>query len=167
MNITTLNNYILDVLDFKSMVVLDLSDYNEDITPTNNYLEVWPPNFSNPVVFNYEPLTNTIVNSASLGWTDNCLSNLPDGLWSFKQSTCPNDQINLTRYHLRILNTQALIAKELIRSIEQCDDKQTKMWYDVMKDLETAKYLTEYCGELEKAKVLFNSVAGKLYCPNC
>lgn len=169
MNITTINNYILDVMDYKSIVVMDLSDYNEDITPTNNYIEVWPPNFTNPTKFEYDPLTNTIVNSASLGWTaTNCLANLQDGLWTFRQSTCPNDQIYLVKYHLRILNTQALIAKEMNNAIEQCDDKSLAKWYDMMKDLETAKYLAEHCNQLAKAKALFNSIAGRLTsCPTC
>jgi len=168
MNTTTLNNHIIDIIDFKSMLVMDLSDYNPDITPSNTYLEVWPPNFSSQIVYDYIPSTNTIINSNSLGWTNGCLTSLPDGLWTIKQSICPNDEIYLIKYHLRILNSQALIAKEMLKSLEQCDDKAMAKWYDMMKDLETAKYLAEFCEELNKAKALFNSVVLKLTnCSTC
>lgn len=169
MNQTKLSHTIIDSDDYLSLIVLDHSLYNPDITPTNNILEVFPPNFSTAKVITYSPGLNTIVNSTVMGWTATyALQPLQDGIWTFRQSTCPNETLTITTNHFRIVNTKALLVKKMLEAKENCDDAELIKNYYLIQDLETAKYFAEVCGELEKAKALFNSIFNKLTkCDNC
>jgi hypothetical protein len=166
---TYLDNIISDSLDFKTISVLDTSTYNEDIETEDPYLEVTPPNFDCPVLLAYVPGEINVINSTVLGWTaSSSYMTLADGIWTFKQSVCPNDKIFLEKKHLRILITKSRILQEVIDSMESCNtcDNYSK-WWKMLQDLELAKYMVEHCEE-EKGVILFNAIVKQLSsCPTC
>lgn len=169
MNQTKLAHTVIDSTDYLSLIILDNSLYNPDITPTNSLFEIFAPNFHTAKVIEYTSGNNTIVNSTVMGWTASYdLKSLQDGIWTIKQSTCPNDTLKLTSYHFRIVNTKALLIQKILEAKECCDEDEVIKYYYMLQDLEIAKYMAENCGDFEKAKVLFNSIFNKLTkCPTC
>lgn len=79
------------------MKLVDSSSYNADIQVENGLIEVIPPGFQGPVVFNVEPNFSLILNSSNtkiapaVSLRD--LINLPDGVYRIKYSVKPNTQL--------------------------------------------------------------------------
>jgi hypothetical protein len=147
---------------------MDLSSYNPDVEPTNNFIEVWQPNYTNGIRYEYIPLTNTIVNSASLGLTSTITPcDLGDGLWIIKQSTCPNETNYLIKNHLRIINTKRELIRRVEEAIDNWDEKEIEKLWKLIQDIELAKLLVDD-GCVDKGVALYNSVTGILTdCQNC
>jgi len=168
-----MNTTILDFLSYDtqySIVTVDASIYNPDVPITQPTIDITPPNFSCGSPFNYIPNGTFNTNSYILGWSQqNCPTELTDGLWVFKISICPNDQLVKEKNYLRIYSTKNSILSRIVSLKENHDEKEaTKLLY-VLQDLEVSKYMVEHLCEVEKGIILFNAICeqvkrGCTYC---
>lgn len=180
MNTTDFSLLFLDHPDSKTIFVQDVSNYNTDIDVENPLLVITPPNFSTAYSVIYTPSTIIPINTNALNLTDtsdyNQLSDLPDGLWTFKQSISPNNCLYREYNHLRIVILKkkilSYVSDQLDNSSPNCNLNDA--WYqdifNLLQLLETAKYLAENCDKCTEAKIIFNHVsnqAKKFTCSDC
>ncbi len=147
--------------------IADNSWYNPNIAVENALLEVTPPGFSCPVVFQVGKLFNTVLNSSLLkiapASTYADLLPLPDGIYRLKYSIKPKATMQV-EYDL-FRNCQ--LTQRYMKAIcdlfgEKCDmtkaqfEEQRKKLIWVREMIDASKYMAEECGEPEKAIELYN-----------
>lgn len=177
---TNLNLLFLDHPDSKTIFVQDVSDYNTDVDVENPLLTITPPNFSTSynVIYTVSTIIPINSNALNLTSTDNydLLTDLPDGLWTFKQSVSPNNCLYREYNHLRIVTLKkkilSYVSDQLDLSNPNCslNDAWYQDIFNLLQLLETAKYLAENCNKCEEAKIMFNQVsnqAKRFTCSDC
>lgn len=116
---------ILDIDNPKIIVFLDASEYLAD-NPELPILEITLPGFNNHFVVNITPKQINVLNANTIGITktlqakDDCLPDLPDGVYKFMYRICPYDKIFLCKYYLRTVLLNIKI-KELYKLLEFSD----------------------------------------------
>lgn len=89
----------------KTIKLIDTSNYNPQILVSNGVLEVTPPGFSCPVDFSVTKDFSITLNSSTLliapAITQADLIDLPDGVYYYKYSIQPNDQLFVEYSSLR------------------------------------------------------------------
>lgn len=145
----------------------DASSYNPDITPTDGVLEVTPPGFSCPVEFAVIPGFNIILNSGTLkiapAVTTADLINLPDGVYKYRYSIAPNDQLYveylalrecaiLQKYHLQIC--QLFASRPRITRKDFDVQRRHLIWIKEL--IDAAKYKVEECHEEHEGIEMYN-----------
>ena len=168
MNQTLLNLHIQDTSDLKNIILSDISVYNPDLPVEDCIIEITVPNFSSTFLSPYQPSKANILNSAVLNWTtQESLSNLPDGLWKFRQSVKPNGLINREYNYFRVINLKSQILTKL--SSTSCDKPED--WYKdgfmLIYKLDMIQHMVSCCGECDKAKIIYNSVINRFNSLNC
>jgi hypothetical protein len=168
MNISVLGLEVLESVDLRQMLIQDTSLYNPDVTISDSYLEITPPEFSTTYAFLYTPLSTTIVNSNSFGWTStndyNKLWVLQDGLWKIRQSINPNGVLFKETYHFRIVNLKKQILDCVSTKLSGCGEDSLlnsdwyRDWFIMLSLLDTAKYMAENCHSVDKAKIIYKKV---------
>jgi hypothetical protein len=152
----TLSLYIPDSTECSVQKVLDTSVYNESFTPTNLILEVTPPGYDCPVVFNPTKDFNITLSVSSLNIIQQSntpgLTNLPDGVYNYKYSVNPNLKTIVEYNVLRTCKIfsryksamKQLFAKRCKLTKGQFSDKlQELYWIEHL--IQAAKYTVEDC----------------------
>lgn len=116
---------IVDMHNTKSLGVADTSFYPQNFNVINPTFEITPPSFikatvvytvGNLNIFNSNSLNITCVDDASL------LTDLPDGIWTIRQSIAPAYQHNIERTFIRTTAIQQRLGKAFLKTdITQCD----------------------------------------------
>lgn len=145
----------------------DASSYNPDIDTTDGVLEVTPPGFSCPVEFAVLPGFSITLNSSTLNIapavTSEDLINLPDGVYKYKYSIAPNDQLYVEYSSLRecaILQKYYQEVCKLFASRIRVTPKAFQLmrrnliWIKEL--IDAAKYKVEECLEEEAGIELYN-----------
>lgn len=115
---------ILDIDNPKIIVFLDASEYYEK--PEMPILEITLPGFNNHFVVNIIDGQINVFNANTIGITktlqakDDCLPDLPDGVYKFMYRICPYDKLYLCKYYLRTVLLNKKI-KHLYKLLEFTD----------------------------------------------
>lgn len=125
--ISRLNFDIIDTHDFKTIGILDTSWYNPDITIETPVLEIVPPGYKLAASPFYQVKALNVFNSNSVGITratcEEELIELPDGLWRFKYSICPNDKLFIERFYLKTDQIKCRYTQAFLNlDLNNCDD---------------------------------------------
>lgn len=103
--------------DCKTQKVLDSSIYNPSYPVITALLEVTPPGYDCPVVFQTAANFNITLNCANLhilqATNEGHFANLPDGVYKLKYSIDPNIRANVEYKFLRVCKLQVLIREEM------------------------------------------------------
>ncbi len=168
-----MNTTHIDFLNYDtefSIVTIDASVYNPDVDIVQPSVDITAPNFSCGSKFTYTPNGVFNMNSYILGWSSqDCLSSLPDGLWIYRMSTCPNDQLVKVKNYLRIYSTKNSILNRVLMLRDKLNEQEATQYLVMLQDLEVAKYMVEYLCEVEKGVILFNSICSQIQkgCTHC
>lgn len=156
---------IPEAQNLKTQRILDSSLYNEDVDIKCARLEITPPGFDFPVLFEVEPYFNLVLNTANLGlakpskYTD--LADLPDGVYQVKYSIAPNDKVWVEYEFLRLNSLleqyYGLRCKLKLENIDPNRDQNNKMkqLLDIRNTLESAKIEVEWCGNRDRGMDLY------------
>ena len=123
--VSKLNFNIIDTHDFKTLGIVDTSWYNPDITVETPTIEILVPGYSVAAspYFMFQALN--IYNSNGLGITkascEEDLVTLPDGLYKVRYSICPNDELYIERFFLRIDKLQCQYTQAFLNLDLKCD----------------------------------------------
>jgi hypothetical protein len=108
----------------KVLKLIDVSTYNSDIPVSNGILEVTPPGFSCGVSFPVDQDFSITLNSSTLKIAPAVLASelidLPDGIYNYKYSIKPNDQLFVEYASLR---NCALLQKYYVAICELFSDR--------------------------------------------
>lgn len=151
----------------KTLKLIDASSYNPDIVTSNAILEVTPPGFSRPVVFPVQAGFSITLNSSTLNIlpavTLDQLIDLPDGIYYYKYSIQPNNQIFVEYSVLRMCQLsqkfyhavcQLFSEREKITRREFEEKRRNLTWIKELMD--AAKYQVEECGHENSAIEMYN-----------
>jgi hypothetical protein len=166
MNTTKINFHIYDTPS--SVVVLDISSYNTDVTVTEAMLEVTPPNFVTCTAIDYIPGSIINITNLSLGWP--ICDVLPDGVWKFKMSVCPNDKVFKAENHLRTTNVRKCLYEKSATAIKNNDQNKSCHYLKLLQHLDVAQHLVKCEDTLEQGVIIFNYVISenkKIDCEIC
>lgn len=153
----TVLNHSVDVYDARYLSITDMSVYNLDIPITNSIYRITIPNFNKYVDVAYTPNTVLHVNSNLLMLTNTAdvqgLCDLPSGIYTIRQSICPNDLLFKESIFFNMLNE----VKKLAQLVCEIEEKSLLIeLYDIRNELYLAKTLAENCCKEDKAVSLFN-----------
>jgi hypothetical protein len=114
-----------DSIDCRVQEVVDISIYDPNLTISEPILNINIPGVCN---CDYQSLIKvkgrTYITSNTLGLSDTCttgLLNLPDGVYTFKYSVCPNDEVFVEHKILRDCITRCKILSTLSGLTLDCD----------------------------------------------
>lgn len=145
-----LNFEILETGNVKTLVWLDSSQYMEE--PERPLLEVILPGYTKYLLVNVEARRVNTFNSSTLGINEvlsqDCLVELPDGVWSFRYKICPYDKVFICKKYMRVA--------KLNEKLSSLHDKIDLADCDVKNNTELEKDLFKIYGLIEGAKVTVN-----------
>lgn len=126
---------IIDTHDFKTLGIVDTSWYNPDIIIETPTIEILPPGYVIATSPFFMTKALNVYNSNGVGITkascEEALIELPDGIWKFKYSICPNDKLFIEKFFLRTDKIQCRYTQAFLNlDLSDCDsneDKKTKM----------------------------------------
>lgn len=174
---------VVDTRNVKTLRVLDSSFYNAKIKVECGTLEVTPPGYNNPVIFNVTKDFSIVLNSSNLKLAKvkvySKLQALPDGVYKLKYSIKPNDDLWVTYDHLRVSKLlrdyyQQLCALKL-QACEPDSDTRSKIkkLREIRIYIDAAVAEVEECGNRGRGLELYD-YAQKLLnkfkttdCPSC
>lgn len=157
----------------KVLKLIDASSYNPQIPVSNGVLEVTPPGFNCPVDFTVSKDFSITLNSSTLqiapAITQEDLIDLPDGVYAYKYSIQPNDQLFVEYKALR--NCQLLqkyyyevctlfSEREKITRKEWDERRRRLVWIKEL--LDASKWKVEECGEVEAGIEMYNEAQRQL-----
>lgn len=133
---------ILPTENPKILIFIDASEYIDE-RPEKPILEILLPGFNRSFVVNIIPKKINILNANTIGITKtfinnyNCLTDLPDGVWTLTYMICPYDLVSTTKH---ILRDAQLLKKldELYRLLDlaDCSLKEDRTFKNKMVDIE-------------------------------
>jgi len=151
----------------KVLKLVDLSTYNADIPVANGILEVTPPGFSCAVSFPVDQNFSITLNSSTLkiapAVRQEDLIDLPDGIYYYKYSIKPNDQLFveyaalracslLQKYYYAVCELFSDRVKITRREFEE--KRRALIWIKELVD--GAKYKVEECGQEKEGIEMYN-----------
>lgn len=146
LNKHTISFEILDNGDPNILLFLDTSDYYRQ--PESPLLEIVPPGYDKYFLVNIAFSKINVLNSGTIGFSDilegGCLTELPDGIWSFKFKVCPYDEVYVSGYRLRTVLLEHKLA-DIYRALDfsDCDvaddEKIKKNVIDIILAIESGK----------------------------
>lgn len=161
-NKNDLSFLILDTDNPKTLVFIDTSYYYKN--PDRPLLEITPPGFSKYFLVNIVARQVNTLNSTNIGMTDFleslCLSDLADGIWTFKYKICPYDQVFTIQYHLRTVRLEQTLC-QIFNSLDfsDCDIQEDefikKNVTDIMLAIASGK-ANARAGNIREAHALYN-----------
>lgn len=165
--ITKLSVDYLDSNNPKNFRLIDDSEYNPKVTVDCATLEITPPGFTVPVVFEVKPHFNTVFNASILGILKvksyKFLADLPDGTYQIKYSITPVDELYVEYDYFRTVKLLdkyskikcGLLDKKRDYTVNEFEQiKQEILWINEL--IDASKYKVEICGEPEKGIELYN-----------
>ena len=84
----------------KTFIIFDKS-YYMDKYPENPIIDVTPPGFTKSVSIPFIPREYNIINTGNLKLACGDISDLPDGVYVFRLSLCPNETLYVCKTYLR------------------------------------------------------------------
>lgn len=153
-----------------TMRLIDASRYLSTLTVANALLEITPPGFTCPVVFEVEKDFNRTFNSATLeiaaSASYNDLVPLPDGVYEIKYSVNPNAKIYVEYSLLR----NCRLTKQYSAAICQLFQDRSKICKKEFEDrrreliwikelIDASKYMVEELQDPEEGLNLYNEAA--------
>lgn len=177
-NTYSLDFYILDTNDPKSILLLDRSNYLFE--PENPKLFIVPPGYTGEINIEYPGIKNSIIeiNSDSIGLTENCnineeFANLPDGVWQITMSVCPYEELYNKKCYLKTTQIECKLQDILLR-FDDCGCLPDKEFKNLIVDidilLQSAKAEVSICNienatkKYNQALKLLNQIEKKLNC---
>lgn len=161
------NELFLEVSDAPNVKILRVYDTSKwcDDTIENYLIEVLAVNNSKWLTFQVQKGFSLALNSSALyrkvGAEDG-LTDLPDGIYEFKQSYKPNIHTLQHYYHLRITDIRRKIRKQwdkLLDNVCKLSQEEFNLNRDKLRDIEeyllAAKYKVEECHEKKEGKELY------------
>lgn len=134
---------ILETGNPKTLVFVDASQYMEE--PERPLLEVVMPGYNKYTIVNVTAKRVNTFNSSTLKINQvldqDCLINLPDGVWELKYKICPYTKVYVVKRHMRI----SLLKEKLAHLEDQIDlaDCQVKDDENIKADLVNVYMLIE------------------------
>lgn len=159
--------------DCKILRLADNSFYNPALPVTNGILEVTPPGYDCPVIFNVDQYFNVGLNSTTLkintGMADSQLGALPDGVYAIKYSIKPNNSLfveydmlrNCQQVHQYINEICKLFTAKCDLTKKDFECKRTKLIW-IRELIDAAKYKVDECGERKEGLALYNEATNLL-----
>lgn len=162
----------------KSLVIKDVSAYNENLPVECGQLSIKVPGFNRikyyDVLKGFEKIVNLsnleiqIVNDYSN------LNNLPDGAYHIKYSINPNDKLYVEYIYYNIFNLQRKYFTKLHCFMEnKCELSRKEQLlkidelYKISNMIDMIKITAEDCGDIQNADLLYNEcvdLINKFYC---
>jgi hypothetical protein len=172
-----MNNLNIDIkksFDCRTIVIEDISLYDDINKIDNIILEVKPPGTSCFVSFElYKNWKNKVLNCSLLKiCCEDCPSSfsaLPDGVYDLKYSINPNLKTIVEFSHLRTCQLEKRFMQVLCNfysnrceysKIEQ--EEKIEELFEIFFNIESAKWMVEECGNIEKGLDLYNDVNNQL-----
>lgn len=153
----------------KFLTITDLSVYNPDVPVTSSTYRIFIAGFNQYVDVPYTPGSVTNINSNVLQMTSansvGGLSVLPGGLWTIRQSICPNDKL-FFEYVFFNIEPKLLKIKEKVCCEKNNDSVLAKLW-EIKYTFELAKILAENCNDVKKANALYTMACDQLEALEC
>lgn len=121
---------VLESNNPKTLIILDQSYYLEDIEKP--LLQITPPGFTGRIELEYTPNSIIVLNSDSLGLTEDCdyedLADLPDGVYVIRMAVCPYDELYAKRCYLKTTRLDCMYENLLLTVDVDCmfDSQKTK-----------------------------------------
>ena len=141
-----LNLYFPYTQDTRTIEIQDISLYDTNIKVTNASLKINIPDDSTDYFVQFKVKGNTFITSNSLGITStNCkqgLSYLPDGIYNFTYSICPNETVFYKTSILRDQNTRQQIYIKLSPFYGDCSNTAFSIYGQDITSQTRSKYET-------------------------
>lgn len=121
-----LDFFIHDTLNQRAFKIEDISVYDSSIPYKNGLIEVIPPGFSNPFVFNVKKSFELVLNANLLHLNTSSQKyalNLPDGLYKIKYSVDPNKDVNIEYWYFRV----TLLESSYLKVLNSLKDKNCSL----------------------------------------
>lgn len=168
--ITKLEVDYLDSNNPKTFRLIDNSEYNPKIPIECATLEITPPGFKQPRVFDVQPLFSSVFNASILGILKSksykTLTDLPDGIYNIKYSIQPTSELSVEYEYFRTVKLKdkycrivcGLLDKKRDYTVSAFEDiKHEILWINEL--IDAAKFKVEVCGEQDKGMELYNEAA--------
>ena len=157
----------------KTFTVKDISAYNPDIPVTCGTLRIKVPGFNTPKYYDVLEGFELIVNMSNLGlqktWNHECLSALPDGLYSIRYSINPNDKLFVDYYYYQTCNIYKKYTDAVCNFLNnKCDlskkEQEAKIddLFEISQLIDYAKISAETCGDPDSAEEMYNEALEKI-----
>lgn len=167
--------------DCKYLRLVDNSYYNPSLTIANEILEITPPGYDCPVVFNVDHHFNSVFNSTTLNinssQSGSHLMPLPDGVYHLKYSINPNAALFVEYDLFRNCQLMSRYAQAICKLFSKKCDLSLKQFEESRRDLiwikeliDASKYLVEECSDIKAGLELYNEAynllnnVNKCYC---
>lgn len=141
---------ILETGNTKTLVFADSSSYMEE--PERPLLEIVLPGFTKYFLVNIQARKVNTFNSSTIGinevFSEECLVDLPDGVYNFKYKICPYNSVFICKKHMRVALLNEKIA-QLNSKIDLAD-------CDTKNDLSLQQDLFKIYSLVEGAKIVVN-----------
>ena len=109
--------------NLKTMRLFDTSYYYKDEVVENYLVEVLPVGKNTWITFNVKKGFSLTLNSSNLKYKkaidEDCLIELPDGIYEIKQSVKPNVLTFVHFYHLRVTSLYSLLKQNISKKKNQ------------------------------------------------
>lgn len=159
--------------DCKILRLADNSLYNPALPVTNAILEITPPGYDCPVIFNVQKYFNTAFNSTLLTLTSSLeesqLVALPDGVYTIKYSIKPNNSLFVEYDLMRTCQATYSYINEICRLFDsRCDISRKTFEMKLQKLrwirelLDVSKYMVEDKGKRKEGLDLYNEAVKAL-----
>lgn len=157
----------------KVLKLIDASTYNTNLPVNNAVLEVTPPGFSCPVAFTVSQNFSITLNSSTLqiapAITQEDLVDLPDGIYYYKYSIQPNDQLFVEYSYLRNCQLLQKYQYEVCKLFserekitrKEFDEKKRKLTW-IKELIDASKIKVEECGEQQEGIEMYNEAQRQL-----
>ena len=137
--VSRLNFDIVDTHNFKTLGIVDTSWYNPDITVETPTIEIQVPGYTYTASPYFMIQALNVYNSNGLGITKaSCeeeLVDLPDGLWRIRYSICPNNELYIERFFLKVDKIQCRYTQAFLSLDLDCTSED-KVKRDQLDDVE-------------------------------
>jgi len=108
-----------------NLVIEDYSYYLD--TPEKPQVQITPPGFTTPIIFQFNASKKNIFTSYSFGLsTTTELSLLPDGLYTIVYSICPHGELYEKFYHVRTCRIRCAWDKQFLKIFNNCFEPDEK-----------------------------------------
>lgn len=150
MNRHKIEGLIIETCNCDLITFLDTSIYREGVDVTNPILRIYPPNWDNYINIEYNLNAITLIRPEHLAH-----SSLPDGVYHFVQSVCPNESTEVSFCYLNTCN------KENELTDLACVEENREEVVNLLFELKLAKEITVNCGVKEGIE-MYNTICKKV-----
>jgi len=152
----------------KTFIIFDKS-YYMDKYPNNPIMDVTPPGFMKAISLPFIPREYNIINTGNLKLACGEIGDLPDGIYTFRLSLCPNEIMYVCKTYLRTTLLEykfhsLLLSCECVESEDSDRTKKILMNIDIL--IQSAKANAER-GNILKATSMYAYIEKMINRLNC